>query len=156
MNIFVLDDDPVKAAEYHCDKHVVKMILETAQLLSSVHHKMGKDAPYKLTHGNHPCSRWLMDSVENYRWLSRMGLNLCKEYTKRYKKVHKTQPIMRWLHMNVPDLPNVPRTRFPRAMPDDAKVEGIVESYRNYYIKYKSHFAKWKYSQTPNWYKNHE
>ena len=72
MNIFVLDDDPKTCAMYHCDKHVVKMILETAQMICTTHHLIGSydyDIPYKSTHINHPCNRWLRDSVENYNWL---------------------------------------------------------------------------------------
>ena len=65
MNIFVLDNDPFKAAEYQCDKHVVKMVLETAQLLCSAH----ETAPYKRTHYNHPCAIWTRSSLSNYMWL---------------------------------------------------------------------------------------
>ena len=75
MNIFYLDEDPVLAAQMHCDKHVVKMILESAQLLSTAHLLIDGDeladerGLYKATHKNHPSSKWVRDSSENYEWL---------------------------------------------------------------------------------------
>lgn len=86
MNIFYLDSNPTLCAKYHNDKHVVKMILETAQLLCGVHWVTGKEAPYKLSHKNHPCSIWVRSSLENYLWLCELGLELCDEYTYRYGK----------------------------------------------------------------------
>jgi hypothetical protein len=87
MNIFVLSLNPRIAAELHCDKHVVKMILETAQLLYSVHWLINPDVlpdnAYKKTHVNHPCAVWARDNAENYRWLCALGYYLCKEYTFR-------------------------------------------------------------------------
>ena len=84
MNIFFLDEDPTMSAQYHVDKHVVKMILETAQLLCGVHHATAPDntyVPYKLSHKNHPCSIWARTSLSNYLYLCELGLELCKEYT---------------------------------------------------------------------------
>ena len=87
MNIFFLDFDTNKCAEYHCDKHVVKMILETAQLLCGVHHmviheRLSNDqVPYKLSHKNHPCAIWTRESLSNYLYLCDLGLELCKEET---------------------------------------------------------------------------
>ena len=82
MNIFVLDTDPIKAAQYHADKHVVKMITETAQLLNSTYYFTNeKDkASYKLTHKNHPCSIWARESLDNWVWLKQLGLALYDEY----------------------------------------------------------------------------
>ena len=74
MNIFILDLDPQSCAEAHCDKHVVKMILETAQLLSSALWITGVEAPYRLTHKNHPCAIWTRESLDNYMWLCQLGL----------------------------------------------------------------------------------
>ena len=80
MNIFVLDENPQVAAQMHNDKHVVKMILETAQLLCGVHHMVGGDydIPYKLSHKNHPCAIWVRQCIENYIWLCDLGLSLCE------------------------------------------------------------------------------
>ena len=89
MNIFVLDEDPKFCAIAHCDKHVVKMILETAQMICTAHHFIGGydyHIPYKSTHTNHPCNRWLRDSVENYKWLVQLITHLNDEYRYRYDK----------------------------------------------------------------------
>ena len=82
MNIFFLDYDTQKCAQYHCDKHVVKMVLETAQLLCGVHHttpQVTPQVPYKLSHKNHPCAIWCRESLSNYLYLCDLGLELCKE-----------------------------------------------------------------------------
>ena len=87
MNIFVLDLDPVKAARYQCNKHVVKMVLETAQLLCAPFEP--GVAPYKRSHFNHPSSIWTRSSLSNYHWLIVHGMALCDEYEYRYSKIHK-------------------------------------------------------------------
>ena len=106
MNIFLLDTDTKKCAQYHCDKHVVKMILETAQLLCGVHHMTNQitEAPYKLSHRNHPCSIWARESLSNYLYLCELGLELCKEYTYRYGKRHKSQDVIEWCLINKPNI----------------------------------------------------
>ena len=76
MNIFVLDLDPRKCAEYHNNRHVVKMVLETSQLLCGVHWVGGSEAPYKLSHRNHPCAIWSRECIENYIWLCDLGMAL--------------------------------------------------------------------------------
>lgn len=152
MNIFFLDSDPRKCAEYHNDKHVVKMILETAQLLCGVHWVNGSEAPYKLSHKNHPCSIWVRSSLENYLWLCELGLELCKEYSYRYGKKHKSQQIIEWCVVNKPQIPDVPFQDPPRAMPDVFKVENVSQSYRNYYIGAKKDFCKWKNREAPLWF----
>jgi hypothetical protein len=138
MNIFALSLDPREAAKYHCDKHVVKMILETAQLLYCSHWMLDPDGlpsnAYKKTHPNHPCSIWIRESVENYRWLSDLGLALCNEYTYRYGKRHKTQDHLEWLSDNFPPLPEVPRTQFRMAMPNEFKCEDPILAYHAYYL----------------------
>ena len=130
MNIFILDTDPKLCAEYHNNKHVVKMILETAQLLCGVHHvtESDLDIPYKLSHKNHPCSIWVRESLENYYWLCELGLELGKQYTLRYGKVHKSVSIIEWCIMNEPKLKlDVGfRTPFKLAMPDECKTDGVV------------------------------
>lgn len=153
MNIFVLDTNPSKCAQYHCDKHVVKMILETAQLLCGVHWVLNSSAPYKLSHRNHPCSIWTRECIENYVWLCDLGINLCKEYTYRYNKTHKSQQIIEWCITNLPRLrENGDLTPFALAMPDEYKVNCPIESYKNYYRGAKTSFASWKKRNTPEWY----
>ena len=145
MNIFFLDMDVKKCAEYHCDKHVVKMILETAQLLCGVHHmtdRITDQVPYKLSHKNHPCAIWARESLDNYLYLCELGLELCKEYTYRYEKRHKSQEVIEWCVTNKAQICYKGLTEPPKAMPDEYKVKDVVESYRNYYIGEKSGFAK--------------
>jgi hypothetical protein len=155
MNIFILDLDTKKCAEYHCDKHVVKMILETAQLLCGVHWMLGNEAQYKLSHKNHPCAIWARECVENYIWLCDLGIELCKEYTYRYGKRHKSQDVIEWCLINVPNLKvNGDITPFALAMDDQYKTDTSVDSYRNYYIGAKSGIASWKNREVPEWYNN--
>ena len=155
MNIFLLDTDTKKCAQYHCDKHVVKMILETAQLLCGVHHMTNQitEAPYKLSHRNHPCSIWARESLSNYLYLCELGLELCKEYTYRYGKRHKSQDVIEWCLINKPNIADKEFTEPARAMPDEYKSNCVVESYRNYYIGEKSKIAVWKNRETPEWFK---
>ncbi len=182
MNIFILDRNPKKAAEYHCDKHVVKMIVETAQILSTVHwlkllekrnksidsFKRIKDSflflkencldcekpPYKMTHVRHPCTIWSTKSIQNYKWLFCLLYNLCKEYNTRYGKIHKTSQYLKWFYFNVPsNLSNIGLTDFEVCMKDDFKISNDpVKCYKEYYIKDKSRFAKWKLGNIPKWY----
>jgi hypothetical protein len=152
MNIFYLDKDPTKCAQYHCDKHVVKMIVETAQLLCTSHWVSGGEAPYRKTHLNHPSNVWVRESLSNYKWLCSLGIELCKEYTYRYGKVHKTQQHIEWLCDNLPNIPDVGFTEIPQAMPGNCKMDNPIEGYRNYYIKEKSYMCKWKNRLTPAWF----
>jgi hypothetical protein len=153
MSIFVLDKDPKTCAVYHNDKHVVKMILETAQLLCGVHWVEGGEAPYKLSHKNHPSAIWARECVENYIWLCDLGLELCSEYTYRYGKRHKSQDIIEWCLLNVPNIPEKGDiTPFALAMPDECKVGDAVASYRVYYMVEKRGFAVWKNRETPEWF----
>lgn len=139
MNIFVLSRCPRLAARLHCDKHVVKMILETAQLLYTAHHVVGTpDLPptaYKKTHANHPCALWVRESRANYLWLVELGWWLCKEYQHRYgtHKIHKTEWHILWLKSCVPRLPDGPPTPFRQAMPEAYKCDDPVQAYQAYY-----------------------
>jgi hypothetical protein len=154
MNIFVLDTDPRRCAEMHCDKHVVKMIVETAQLLCGAHHMISDrdDIPYRLSHKNHPCSIWVRESRNNYRWLCELGLELCAEYTRRYGKIHKTEEVLKWCARNFPELPEIDMTDFRLAMPESCQIHSdSVLNYREYYIREKVSFCTWKTS-TPEWF----
>ena len=155
MNIFVLDRDVRKCAEYHNDKHVVKMILESAQLLCGVHHMVEEntdEVPYRLSHKNHPCSIWARENISNYLWLCELGLELCKEYTHRYEKRHKSQDVIEWCLINLPNIPEEDFTEPPKAMPEEYKVDDVVQSYRNYYLGDKKYFSKWKKREVPYWF----
>ena len=153
MNIFYLDKNTTKCAEYHNDKHVVKMILETAQLLCGSHWVTGGEAPYKLSHVNHPSSKWVREDLNNYLWLCDLGLKLCEEYNYRYGKTHKTYNILLWCGENHPNIPNVKFSDPPLAMPDEYKVTCHVHSYRNYYMGDKRDFCNWKYRDVPSWFR---
>ena len=152
MNIFFTSVCPSQSAKNLCQRHVVKMILETAQLLCSVHHMTGGTAPYRLTHKNHPSAIWSRQNINNYRWLCELGVELCKEYSYRYGKTHKTQQHIEWLIENEPNLPDEPFFDPPQAMPDHCKDEDCVQAYRNYYIMEKSSFCVWKNREVPYWY----
>ena len=160
MNIFIVDLDPKIAARSLCDKHVVKMILESAQLLCHVGHKFGPLSPpyrdFPKTYHHHPCTLWTAKSLANYNWLCEHALELCNEYTARYGKIHKTQSVIEWCCKNKPNIPDIGLTPFAIAIkvklysnlivPNDP-----VQTYRNYYIADKAKFAKWKRNK-PSWY----
>lgn len=153
MNIFVLDYDIKRAAQYHCDKHVVKMCIEYAQLLSSVHHSLGNPAGYGLTHKNHPCAIWARSSLDNYEWLFNLAIELGEEYTYRYDKVHKSISIVESLPF--PALEYKGLTPFPKCVTDQHRdIEDVVEAYRAYYCIDKARFCTWKRRETPNWFNN--
>jgi hypothetical protein len=138
MNIFLLDFHARRAAQAHCDKHVVKMILETAQLLFTAHWVLAPEglppSAYKKTHAHHPCSVWVRQSLDNYAWLCELGLELCAEFTFRYGKTHKTQAHLEWLTVHPPaGLAAKGITTLPQAMPDPYKHPNAVTAYRTYY-----------------------
>lgn len=144
MNIFFLSFNPREAARLHCDKHVVKMILETAQLLYSSHWILNPEGlpenAYKLAHKNHPCAIWVRTSITNYMWLASLGWWLCKEYQYRYgeHKIHKSEAHILWLFNNPPiSIPNLGFMNPPLAMPIEYKKPDPVESYKLYYIESK-------------------
>ena len=149
MNIFYLDQKANVAAAYHCDKHVVKMILESAQLLSTAHHIVDGEPSiecYKATHKNHPSAVWARQTGLNYNWLWELTENLCREYTLRYKKTHKVESsgLLNRLSNKPYELANGTFSSPPQCMPDEYKVVGnSVEAYRNYYKGAKAGFAVW-------------
>lgn len=152
MNIFVLDLDREKCARYHVDKHVVKMITEYNQILSSAYYYTF-DIPegiYKLAYRNHRCCRWVRESAMNWRWLYGLNAALCREYTYRYGKVHAGEYILRKMPPFI-DLPEKGLTPFALAMPDDCKNVDAVTAYRAYYNNYKRELFHWKGREVPPW-----
>ena len=151
MNIFVLDKDPVIAAQAHVNKHCVKMILETAQMLCSAF----DDAPYKKTHFNHPCSIWARKSKENYLWLINLGEELHIEYQYRYgaNKQHKSLAVILWCKSRVDQIsfPESGLTDFAQAMPEEYKCIDPVRAYRTYYFNDKKEVLNWGNRGTPIW-----
>ena len=155
MNLFYLDSSPKIVAQYHTNSHCVKMILETAQLLSTAHQFLDGYNPnlYKATHVNHPVCKWVRESVSNYRWTYELFVELCKEYEYRYGKIHKTFSNMGHLLKEVPiNIIEIGFTKPALAMPDEFKCSDPILSYRQYYIGAKQHLAKWKNRETPTWY----
>ena len=150
MNIFYLDENPAKAAQAMCDKHVVKMVLETAQILCSLHDQ----SPYKRTHYNHPCCKWARESLANYSWLCDLGMALAREYTHRFSKTHKSQWVLEWcIEMTPGDLPDSGITTRPQCVLSQFKNECPITAYRDYYI-YKISIMKnpkWTFRDKPEW-----
>ena len=137
MNIFYLDKDPAKAASYFYDKHKVKMILESAQMLCTAHHHYGNgdNVPYKKAHYNHPSTIWCRQDSSQYMWLYDHMIALGKEYTKRYNKTHltiiKCKDVLKQLP---PAIPDSTFTEPPQCMPDHHKVPDCsITAYWNYY-----------------------
>ena len=152
MNIFFLHHTPQIAALFHCDKHVVKMIVETAQLLATAHHEHGNGAnvTYKPTHKNHPSAIWARESRLHYMYLVDLGKSLCKQFRLRYGHDHKTRDLFFGELMDPPPaLSKLPSTwrNPPQCMPDECKDADTVKAYRNYY--------RWKQNvMTMAWYRN--
>ena len=179
MNIFFLDKNPRECARQHCDKHVVKMVIETAQLLSTAHRLLdGKQWTdrtannrrikrwrhpdpkvdkilYKASHINHPSNIWVRKTKTNYQWAHDFWRHLCTEFTNRYGSEHLT---FRKLNNLLDKTPRkIDNYRFwedpPQCMPDYCKTENTIEAYRNYYRNEKRSFAKWdKLNNTPEWF----
>tara|TARA_R110000824_G_scaffold125758_1_gene285058 strand:+ start:1643 stop:2203 length:561 start_codon:yes stop_codon:yes gene_type:complete len=176
MNIFVLHKHPRIAARMQCDQHVSKMTVETAQMLSTVHRVLSgtegvritesgrkvkywrlpderEHTLYKANHVNHPCSEWARESLGNFLWLHTHGLSLAREYTRRYKKVHKSQAVIEACLDALDALPLTDAERTPHAlcMPDKYKCDNVTKAYRAFYIGEKAGFAKWNKTSPPYW-----
>ena len=177
MNIFHLSIDTKDAARMHLDKHVVKMIIEYAQLMSTAHRVLDgeeyydktangrrikrwrmsnhvlESTLYKASHVNHPSGIWTRETASNYRYLYAMWKELCKEYTYRYGKIHLTQSKLEGLLSKAPkNIPQGAMTEFAQVMPDYCKRDNAIEAYRFYYINEKHKFAKWTKREVPYWY----
>jgi hypothetical protein len=181
MNIFIIDKNPVKAAQLQCDKHVNKMVLESAQMLSTAHRvldgvvslrpsKSGKrnvkywtlhddreNVLYRPVHVNHPCTVWTMINSSNYQWHYEHFVALCDEYTYRYGKQHRSDMLLRSILKNLPK--NIPRgllTPQPLAMnsnPECIDRNDIVGSYRKFYQTKQHRFKMvWSKRPAPEWF----
>lgn len=167
MNIFFLDKNPVVCAQFHNDKHCVKMILEYAQLLSTAHRVIdgqlvGKrwvlpgpleSTLYKATHMNHPSAIWARSGILQYSWLYDLFTACLDEYTFRYGKVHATDRLRDAL-MNPPKKCKLVEWTDPTpAMPDEYKVvSDSIQSYQNYYIGSKREMSRWTNREMPIWF----
>ena len=157
MNIFVLSENPREAARLHCDKHVVKMILESAQMISTTLNYYGIRGPYKTTHLNHPCTIWARQSSDNFMWLWELARSLNEEYVFRYEKylMHLAWNKIRNTVIPMKAIPWPERglTPFAQAMPDQYKNENAVTAYRAYYLGEKSHLLQYTRRELPEWVK---
>lgn len=178
MNIFYLSHDPQECARLHNDKHVVKMILEYGQLMSTAHRVLdGKEyygktinnrnikrwvlpderenVLWKASHIKHPSGVWVRSSDKNYKWLYSLWFNLLQEYTFRYGKHHSAERMMPYFWVCPINIPKGNFTEPTPAMPEIYKVSGdSIRSYINYYNGAKQHLASWKKRETPEWYQN--
>lgn len=199
MNIFFLAPDPAEAAVFHCDKHVVKMVLESAQMLSTAHRMLNGVATlvtapngrqrqlyllpgekprfelhvideetglqgwvlvidnslcYSATHAGHPCSKWVLESATNYRWLYRLMIELDKERQYRFTpELGKTiRELGDFLSRPPAGLSESGMTTPAQAMPVECKRDDPVSAYRAYYIAHKQHIAAWSKRPTPSWF----
>jgi hypothetical protein len=179
MNIFILDNDPVIAAQEQCDKHVVKMIVESAQMLSTVHRMLDgvmerrpsksgamlqywklndqrENILYKACHFNHPSTVWTRESKANYQWHYKHFIALCDEYTYRYGKVHSTDTKLRIALQQIPtNIPEKHMTPFKLAMGSNPEcmLEDAVESYRRFYETKQKRFTMiWTKRPVPKWF----
>ena len=152
MNIFILDNDIEKCAQYHCDRHVVKMILESAQMLCTALNKKGFTTPYKSTHIKHPCVLWVEDSYENFIWLKNLAVELNTEYRFRFEKDSNHKSISVLNEISDLNYKNRGLTEFAQAMPDEYKIDGdAVKAYRQFYVGEKMQFARWTKRSAPEW-----
>lgn len=159
MNIFYLNSNTKICAQYHCDKHQ-KMILESAQILSTCHHFFDskiKDKIYKPTHKNHPCVKWAATNKSNYKWLHSLFEELAIEFNYRRGRFHKSWTDLGEILRDPPDL--MQDGSFfepPQAMPWEYKNESAVLAYQAYYIGEKAKIAKWTKREIPNWWIENE
>ena len=170
MNIFVLDENPIRAAEMMCDKHIPKMVVESAQMMASAVRRWGATdehmpltkagKPYKGGYANHPCTVWAGDTFGNFSWLTDHAMALCVEYTSRFGKEHTcADPISQLWNVGIEyrgevlwedDDDDYKRTPFAQAMPDEYRDDDAVQAYRAYY--HSKTFAKWeKGTDAPYW-----
>ena len=162
MNIFFLHKDPQWAANALCDKHVPKMLLESAQMLSTAVRKYEEDTDtiplaepiYKSAYPNHPMTKWVGFNRDCFSWALGNALWINNEYEYRFKKKHKSFKIIQNIFKNnyINDIPEGDFTEPPQCMPDEYKDNNYVTAYRNYYKGEKEYFAKWeKGRQQPEW-----
>jgi len=152
MNIFILDKNIKKCAQYHCDQHVSKMILESVQMLCTSLNKKGFTTPYKSTHIKHPCVLWVEESYSNFMWLKELAIELNHEFIYRYERDKDHASIKVLKNIEKFDYPDNGITEFAQAMPDKYKFKNnAVRAYRSFYRGEKAKFAKWSKRAAPKW-----
>lgn len=184
MNVFYLHHDPKRCAEQHCDKHVVKMCVEYAQLLSTAHrvldgqHWYGRGVNgrkvsryfhpdgqmnehlYKACHINHPSAKWVRESHDNYVWLyelwTYLGLEFEHRYGKRHSSIEKLATYLLLAPLKIETKEFTEPTPAMKAYPECIVEGDSMESYRNFYWKDKREFATWSKRDKPDWWVHKE
>jgi len=162
MNIFFVDNNPAQAARDLADKHVGKMLVESAQMLFTAVRKHGyTGGGYASAYENHPMTKWVAMSYWHAEWLLEHAIALAGEFQFRYGHPHKTQDMLPTLAAAVHKLmPDNGWSNPPRCIPDEFKIdydtyEGDVPchvaSYREYYRVGKAHLHKWTGRSAPEW-----
>ena len=152
MNVFVLDQSIKTCAQYHCDQHVSKMILEGVQILCTALNKKGIDTPYRSTHMMHPCVLWAEQSFDNFCWLKALVAELNSEYRWRYDKAKDHASIAVLAAIDGERFEATGLSPFAQAMPEHYKRQDEpVVAYRNFYCSEKAGFATWKKRGDPYW-----
>ena len=158
MNIFIVDWNHTICAQWHCDKHVVKMPLESTQMLSTVHHRYSADGPYLPVHQKHPCTLWAGKTRANYHFAFVLYKVMLFEYYSRYMKKHGASKHMKALEKGINFIPYGRMTKHPQCFSghDELKTDEFypIEAYRNFYRVDKSKFARYKYTERPKWFLN--
>jgi hypothetical protein len=150
MNIFILDLDPKTNASYHCDKHVIKMITEYTQILSTVCRLNGLDCGYKMTHEYHPVVKWCNESKTNWLYLRELTKHLNNEYRKRFNHGYNHKAYNMCLTLTPPDLP-IGLTPFANVTTEQHKHKDVVTAYRDLYMNEKRYMVSWK-TKKPEWF----
>lgn len=158
VNLFYLDENPYKCAEYYCNKHVIKIPIEIAMMLCFIHHEENTKAPYKKSKAVKSVEpfKWIKESIENYRYSVNLALALIEEYFYRYdKKEHKTYVVLKWLKENEPNLPLVKKTKFRmthhKEMYHLLDTDEVTKS-RIMYVELKCSNDSWKKRDKPKWF----
>jgi hypothetical protein len=152
MNIFYFDEQIEVCARNHCDAYVVKMILESAQILCTVLWLNDISAPYRPTHRNHPSVAWANRSLANWNWLKQLAGALNEEYKYRFNHTrnHKSYDVI--LSLPTPPIADIGVTPIVQVMPEEYQQENPVEAYRQYFKARKSHLARWTKRDIPHWF----
>jgi hypothetical protein len=152
MNIFVLDRDIKRCARFHCDQHVSKMILESAQMMCTALNKKGFVTPYKSTHSQHPCVLWVEESYSNFLWLKELAMELNREFRYRYDRQRDHASIEVIAEVSTLAFEDRGLTEFAQAMPEQYRFRNNpVRAYRAFYRNEKSRFATWTKRPVPRW-----
>ncbi len=152
MNIFVFNKDPILAADDMCKSHMIKMPLETTQMLCTSINLKGIQTKYKSCHMNHPCTIWTRQSKTNFNWLIEHGKRQFENYTTYFGKVHASQEVFEQCEKYAYLFDDTGLTEFAQAMPDQYKNIDVEKAYRSYFIGEKQRLAVWK-NKIPDWYK---